>query len=77
MDIMMNLFEIKEKLDIIDSRFRYLWDVTTESEDGINGETYLALKELGNEINPIFTKDASARMESSGNRWYLIGRDYA
>ncbi len=77
MDIRNELMELQENFNKIDSRFRQLWDTLLDDEDGISGETYCNLKSLGEVISPIFTQDASRRVESSDNRWYLIGKDYA
>ena len=71
MDIMMNLVEIREKIDTIDSRFRQLWDSLLDDEHGgISREDYYNLKALGEAISPVFTKDASSHIVGNGNRFF-------
>jgi hypothetical protein len=76
-DIANSLLDISKVLSQTHDRYKYLWDRLMEDEDGISGETYGALVDLGNIICPYFVKGASQRMELSDNRWYPIGRDYA
>jgi hypothetical protein len=77
MDIRNDMMEMVENFNEIDARYRQLWDSLVDSEDGISGEAYYSLKSLGEVISPVFVADASRYMESSDNRWYLIGKDYA
>ena len=75
MDIRCGLMEIQSKFHTIDERFRYLWDTMLDSDDGVSGESYYALKSLGEVVSPVFTSDASRHVDATDNRFY-IKRNY-
>lgn len=75
MDIRNNMMELVENFNTIDQRFRYLWDTMLDSDDGVSGETYYALKSLGEVVSPVFTSDASRHVDATDNRFY-IKRNY-
>jgi len=67
--------DIMEATDRIDGRFRDLWDALMGSDDGVSGEVYGLLCDLGREVNPYFVREAAKQVDATDNRFYIKGGD--
>ena len=58
----------------VETLYRRLWETLLNSDDGVDGQSYEALHNLGAIACPEFTATASRRVDATDGRFYLPGR---
>lgn len=71
MNIHDNIDELNEQFNMIESKYRILWDHLLDDDNGISDDAYVALINLGEQICPHYVCMAKNFVHSTNNRYYL------
>lgn len=63
--------DVHEYGEDLGSKFSMLWDTLLDDDNGISGEAYDRLVELGNIIDPSFVSSVSRYVDATDGRFYL------
>lgn len=71
MSILNQLDNLKDELNLIESKYRILWDHLLDDDNGISYSAYNALIELGDNICPSYVDLAKNFIKSENGRFYM------